>query len=165
MSEGRIGVKQSAHGPAIQLKRLRGLHGDRPELPLVRREQPRPANHVTSAEGFDDERAVPGHLQVEGYLAGLDQPQPVGRPAFLEEPVPGWHRYVPRDLARRAMCSSAMPRTNGCTLSGGASSLLIASPLRRCLHIRLASALGGRRPEHDVRERPRPVSACRAVTR
>ena len=69
VTEGRIGGKQSANGTAIQLKRLRRLHSGRPELPLVRREQPRPANHVTSANGFDDDRAVPGHVQVEGYLA------------------------------------------------------------------------------------------------
>ena len=68
------------------LDRARG-HGS--EGPLIRREQPRPADQLTHADTVDRYQALAGNMNVHGYVAGLNQPEVGGVTAILEEPVPG----------------------------------------------------------------------------
>ncbi len=56
-----------------------GCTARRPELPAVRRHQPRPAQHVATAEGLHDDLAASGHGQVEGDAAVCGSASSPGR--------------------------------------------------------------------------------------
>ena len=94
VTERRIGLAAGPYRPPVELEGLDRARGHGAEGPPVRREQPRPAEHLAHADGVDLHPALPGHVQVERHVAGLDQPEPVGAAAVLEEPVPGRERDV-----------------------------------------------------------------------
>src|SRR5260370_91462 len=72
----------------------RGLRGAGPDPPLIRRQHPRQADHVITAERLDDDPAPARHARVERDLAGIDDPEPAGRGSLVEQAPPGGHRDV-----------------------------------------------------------------------
>src|SRR5580704_6734178 len=89
VAEHRIGLAAGPDRPPVELEGLDRAGGHGTEGPPVRREQPRPAEQIAHADAVDRHPALPGHVQVERYVTGLDQPEPAGAATVFEEPVPG----------------------------------------------------------------------------
>ena len=100
--EAGIFLARRPHGNGVQLKGHSVLNGCRAELPLVGRDQPGQAHEITRAQRLDDEPAAVGRMQVKSDPAAAQQPEPVGRAAFLEEPVPGPDRASQQARERTA---------------------------------------------------------------
>jgi hypothetical protein len=84
--------------PAVELDCLHRLSRDRTVSPLIRPLQPGQADDVAAPEHLDNHGALARHEHVEGGLARVDEPEYVGRAAFLEEPVQRRKADVVREL-------------------------------------------------------------------
>src|SRR5690242_10152758 len=98
VAERRIGLTAGSYHPAVEFEGLDLAGGHGAEGPLVRREQPRPAEQLTHADGVDRHPALPGNVQVQRHVTGLDQPETAGTATVFEEPVPGREGDVRGDL-------------------------------------------------------------------
>src|ERR1035437_2472797 len=65
VSELRIRVALGAQADTVECHGRHVVACLGVELPLVGREEPRPAQHVAAAEGVDDDRASPRHIEAE----------------------------------------------------------------------------------------------------
>jgi hypothetical protein len=94
VAEDRVPVAGRADRPGLELEPLHRLRGDRAEPPLVRRGQPGQAEHVAPAQRPDDQPALAGDRRVQCDLPGVNEPEPVGGGALLEDALPRWHHDV-----------------------------------------------------------------------
>src|SRR5690242_21822835 len=89
MTEHRIAGAPRPYHSRVAFECLHRAGGHGAESPREWREQPRPAQQLTHADGVDRYRALPGDVDVHGYVAGPNQPEADGMATVREEPVPG----------------------------------------------------------------------------
>src|SRR5258708_7928798 len=84
ITKGWILLRLGAQTGAIKEYGLRPLQRARVEMPAIRREKPRPAQHVAGADGLDWRRDAVGVRGLESHRAVQDEVKPVRLVAFAE---------------------------------------------------------------------------------